>query len=122
MLAEELMNAGVQTVITLSELVLPGTSTTVEFDAPKNGYVSWCSMLGATNDGFTCATDALPKKLQTTGGDGYAYDAWGNRLRYALAQTAGNPTGGSGCTPAAPTTQAFSAVVNGIVSAACSAS
>lgn len=74
-LAEEWMNAGVQTVIVLSELVLPGTSTTVEFEAPKNGYVSWCSMLGVTNDGFTCAMDALPKKLQTTGGDGYAYDA-----------------------------------------------
>lgn len=74
-LAEEWMDAGIQTVIALTELIPPGTSTTIEFEAPKNGYVSWCSMLGVTNDGFTCAMDALPKKLQTTGGDGYAYDA-----------------------------------------------
>lgn len=29
---------------------------------------------------------------------GYAQDAWGNRLRYVLARTSSNPSGGSGCT------------------------
>ena len=83
-----------------------------------------CPASGASNGdelpagGGTCTNPLngfLPARtigFQPIDADGYAYDAWGNRLRYALAQTAGNPTGGSGCTPAAPTTQAFSAASN----------
>jgi prepilin-type N-terminal cleavage/methylation domain-containing protein len=41
---------------------------------------------------------------------GYAFDAWGNRIRYALAQTATNPSGAASC--AGPASPAFSATLN----------
>lgn len=40
---------------------------------------------------------------------GYALDAWNNRIRYALAQNADNPSGGTGCSAANP---AFSVTAN----------
>lgn len=56
--------------------------------------------------------------FQPVNADGYAYDAWGNRLRYALAQTAADPSGGSGCTPTAPAfSNALNLKTNGIVCA-----
>jgi len=42
-------------------------------------------------------------------GDGYALDAWNNRIRYALSQNADNPSGGTGCSATNP---AFSATAN----------
>jgi prepilin-type N-terminal cleavage/methylation domain-containing protein len=44
--------------------------------------------------------------FQPLDASGYALDAWNNRIRYALAQTASNPSGGSGCS--APASPAFS--------------
>jgi prepilin-type N-terminal cleavage/methylation domain-containing protein len=80
-----------------------------------------CPASGASNGdelpagGGTCTSPLsgfLPARtigFQPIDADGYAYDAWGNRIRYALALNAGNPTGGSGCTPAIP---AFSDALN----------
>lgn len=41
--------------------------------------------------------------FQPTDGNGYALDAWGNRIRYSVSRSAGNPASGAGCVgPASP--------------------
>ena len=63
----------------------------------------------AASGGGTCSNylnGYLPARaigFGPTDSVGFALDPWGNRIRYALAETASNPTGGSGCTgPASP--------------------
>jgi len=48
--------------------------------------------------------------FQPLDSSGFAIDAWGNRLRYAVSRNAGNPTGGTGC--AAPVVPAFTSATN----------
>ena len=73
-LAQEWLDAGIHMVGTLSAPLLPGEVVKIEFTGPKNGVLFWCGMLVNTNDGFTCGSTHLPKKLQTTGGLSGVYD------------------------------------------------
>jgi len=55
---------------------------------------------------------------QPVDASGFAIDAWGNRLRYAVSRTATNPIGGAGCAAAAPGfTSAANLKANGIACA-----
>ncbi len=96
-LAQEWMDAGVYMVGTLSTPLAPGEMTTIEFTGPKNGYVFWCAMLVSTNDGFTCGSSYLPKKLESTGGMSGAYDNGTEANTYDPADVPG--LGGSGHVP-----------------------
>jgi prepilin-type N-terminal cleavage/methylation domain-containing protein len=70
----------------------------------------------AATGGGTCSfylNGYLPARaigFRPVDGDGYALDAWNNRIRYALARDASNPSGGTGCTPTNP--GAFSSTAN----------
>lgn len=93
-------------------LPCPASATSLGDESPAGGGA--CT--NYLSNGF------LPARaigFQPVDPSGYALDAWGNRLRYALAESASNPTGGSGCT--APASPAFSnrtnLKANGIVCA-----
>lgn len=96
-LAQEWVDAGVHSVIATSMPVEPGATAKFEFTGPKNGYVFWCAMLVSTNDGFTCGSAHLPKKLETSGGPTGAYDNGSELNTYADADVPG--FGGSGHVP-----------------------
>src|SRR5690606_20708318 len=82
-LAEEWMDAGYHVVGTTAGGVDPGGELTVEFSAPKNGYVFWCAMLVSTNDGFTCGSAPLPKRYESTGQMTAVYDNGSEANTYA---------------------------------------
>ncbi|CAN5473449.1 hypothetical protein BH23CHL2_BH23CHL2_04200 [soil metagenome] len=96
-LAQEWMDAGVATVITTTTPIDPGGVMKYEFTGPQNGYVFWCAMLVSTNDGFTCGTAHLPKKLQSSGGYTGAYDNGTEANTYAESDVPG--FGGTGHVP-----------------------
>ena len=93
-LAQEWTDAGVQLVMATSDVIAPGDVMKYEFTGPKNGYVFWCAMLVSTNDGFTCGSAHLPKKLQTSGGLTAAYDNGTEANTYAESDVPG--LGGTG--------------------------
>lgn len=96
-LAQEWVDAGIQSVIATSVPVEPGATAKFEFTGPKNGYILWCAMLVSTNDGFTCGWMHLPKKLETSGGATSAYDNGSEANTYADSDVSG--FGGSGHVP-----------------------
>lgn len=74
-LVELAKTQGAFTAITIDAPVGPDETSYVEFDAPKLARVVWCSMLGITNDGFTCGIDRLPTKFETISATSNSYDA-----------------------------------------------
>ena len=92
--------------------------------ATSNGDESFSSGSAAAGGG-TCSNylnGFLPARaigFQRVDAAGYALDYWNNRVRYALAQTASNPSGATGCSaPAAPAySSSLNLKTNGIVCA-----
>src|SRR5207245_2248161 len=77
----------------------------------------------AAAGGGTCSNylnGFLPARaigFQPVDSAGYALDYWNNRIRYAVAQTASNPSGATGCrAPAAP---AYSIALTSDANGAC---
>lgn len=76
-------------------LPCPASATSLGDESPAGG--------GACTNYLSGFLPARTIGFQPVDPSGYALDAWGNRIRYALAEIASNPTGGSGCsTPVSP--------------------
>ena len=101
-------------------LPCPATSASNGDEAPPGGGACTGYLPdGASTTGFLPAIAIGFRPVNTLG---FAIDAWGNRLRYAVASTATQPTGSTGCTaplnPAAFTTATtLKASTNGIACA-----
>jgi prepilin-type N-terminal cleavage/methylation domain-containing protein len=63
---------------------------------------------GACTDYLNGFLPAITIGFRPTDSSGYAVDAWGNRIRYALARTAIEPSTTSATCPTAPANEAFS--------------
>lgn len=83
-------------------LPCPATAGSNGDEAPSGG--GNCS---SYLNGFLPATAIGFKPVDAAG---YAVDAWGNRLRYAVAQAATNPSGGTSCS--SPASPAFTSATN----------
>jgi prepilin-type N-terminal cleavage/methylation domain-containing protein len=95
-LAKELLLAF---AIVNGRLPCPATSTSNGDEAPTGGGACTGYLPDSANTtGFLPATAIGFKPVD---GSGYAIDPWGNRLRYAVASNATQPSGSTGCT--APT-------------------
>ena len=89
-------------------LPCPATSTSNGDEAPTGGGPCTGYLPNSTNTtGFLPGTAIGFQQVDSLG---FAVDAWGNRLRYAVSSNATQPTGSTGCTapsnPAAFTTTA----------------
>lgn len=93
-LALELDNSqGVSQVVTGSDVILYGQSTSFDIIASKKDQISMTSMLATTNDGFAAINGAdLPKRSVTY--YAYAYDAGSENNNESCAYVPGPP-----CTP-----------------------
>ncbi|MEW6687769.1 MAG: prepilin-type cleavage/methylation domain-containing protein [Pseudomonadota bacterium] len=92
-LAKELVLAF---AIVNGRLPCPATSTSNGDEAPSGGGACTGYLPNSTNTtGFLPATAIGFKPVDASG---YATDPWGNRLRYAVASNATQPTGSTGCT------------------------
>ena len=83
-------------------LPCPASATSNGNESPSGG-----GACGTYLNGFLPATAIGFKPVDASG---YAVDAWGNRLRYAVAQAATNPSGGTSCS--APASPAFTSATN----------
>jgi len=102
LLDEVANNANVSATMTTLEqtppVILPGTSITVEIQAPKRTYFTVAGMLATSNDAFTSVTLKGPKKHRYANADAMTYDAGSEDNNELCIDIPGPPCGGTNAT------------------------